>query len=389
MGFFLPYTHLHYLKEYKYQSEDRSLTTKYVLKPFWLKFAQIFPIWMAPNVVTLMGLLFVVINLLTVFYYDPYLESDLPSWCYFSFALGLFLYQTFDACDGMHARRTGQSGPLGELFDHCCDALNTTLSGLVFASVTGMGYGWQLIIMQFATLANFYLSTWEEYHTHTLFLSEFSGPVEGILLLVFAYIGTGIFGADVWKWEVFSLNLAFIGLSEDFVIDVSSVTSAMSAVGLYFNIHSAARNVSSYYKNSAQTQRAYRGILPFFIYYASVFVWLAYNPEIIYSCPLPFVLSVGLTMAFTVGRIIIGHLTKQEFPSSNPGSYIPLVQFLAYNMLTLGLGYDGVEITSDLIWTGFGLSLGFYMLFFLEIVFEITQYLDIWTLSIKHPKKLA
>lgn len=35
-----------------------------------------------------------------------------------SFALGLFLYTSFDAVDGKQARRTGSSSPLGELFDH-------------------------------------------------------------------------------------------------------------------------------------------------------------------------------------------------------------------------------------------------------------------------------
>jgi phosphatidylglycerophosphate synthase len=31
--------------------------------------------------------------------------------------------QTFDAVDGKQARRTNSSSPLGELFDHGCDAL--------------------------------------------------------------------------------------------------------------------------------------------------------------------------------------------------------------------------------------------------------------------------
>lgn len=65
------------------------------------------------------------------------------------------------------------------------------------------------------TLANFYLSTWEEYHTgvclvslsvidaqgnlsrgspQTLYLSAFSGPIEGILLIVILYIITGFNG---------------------------------------------------------------------------------------------------------------------------------------------------------------------------------------------------
>lgn len=35
-----------------------------------------------------------------------------------SFGVGLFVYQSLDAIDGKQARRTGTSGPLGELFDH-------------------------------------------------------------------------------------------------------------------------------------------------------------------------------------------------------------------------------------------------------------------------------
>ena len=34
------------------------------------------------------------------------------------FGIGLFVYQSLDAIDGKQARRTGMSGPLGELFDH-------------------------------------------------------------------------------------------------------------------------------------------------------------------------------------------------------------------------------------------------------------------------------
>lgn len=46
-----------------------------------------------------------------------------PWWAYVQAALGLFIYQTLDATDGKQARRTGTSSPLGELFDHGCDAL--------------------------------------------------------------------------------------------------------------------------------------------------------------------------------------------------------------------------------------------------------------------------
>ena len=53
--------------------------------------------------------------------------------CQFSWAFCLFAYQSLDSIDGKQARRTGMAGPLGELFDHGCDAINTTVSGDVRA----------------------------------------------------------------------------------------------------------------------------------------------------------------------------------------------------------------------------------------------------------------
>lgn len=64
--------------------------------------------------------------------------------------MGLFLYQTFDAVDGSQARRTKQSGPLGELFDHGVDAVNTSLEVLIFAASQNLGMGWKTVMTLFA-----------------------------------------------------------------------------------------------------------------------------------------------------------------------------------------------------------------------------------------------
>jgi CDP-alcohol phosphatidyltransferase len=140
------------LHEYKYSGVDHSLVSKYILKPFYTNVAiKCFPMSMAwvaacriiaplPLTVlqaksgtgasllpinpahfyqiTLTGFSFVVVNFLTLLWYNPTLDTDCPPWVYASWAVGLFLYQTFDAVDGTQARRTHQSGPLGELFDH-------------------------------------------------------------------------------------------------------------------------------------------------------------------------------------------------------------------------------------------------------------------------------
>ncbi|CCK72009.1 diacylglycerol cholinephosphotransferase KNAG_0I02230 [Huiozyma naganishii CBS 8797] len=387
MGFFVPNHSIDNLKLYKYQSEDRSILSNYVLKPFWRKFSEIFPLWMAPNLVTLSGLAFIIANVLTVLYFDPTLTQESPRWTYFSYALGLFLYQTFDACDGMHARRTGQSGPLGELFDHCIDSLNTTLSLLPFWSAIGMGYNYFFLVSQCICLTNFYLSTWEEFHTHKLFLSEFCGPVEGVIILCFSFLVTGIWGQQlVWHTTLFEIN----GIE----IEVIHLTFLFMVSAVILNIVTALKNVKDYYvsqsgKDESQVKKeiagAMDGLMPFAVYFISVFNLAAVDIRFI---NLPLVLSIGLTMAFVVGRIIVAHLTKQPFPMFNAPMAIPSIQLVVYLVARYILKYDSVEITKALTWLGCGVAGGIHFMFINEIVFEFTTFLDCYALSIKHPKKV-
>lgn len=122
--------------DFAYDASSRIVSQK-----FWLtSFVQI----------TLSGFGFVVGNFLTLLWYTPTLDQDCPPWVYLSWAIGLFLYQTFDAVDGSQARRTHQSGPLGELFDHGVDAINTTLEVLLFSATMNLGQGWKTVLTLFA-----------------------------------------------------------------------------------------------------------------------------------------------------------------------------------------------------------------------------------------------
>jgi ethanolaminephosphotransferase len=70
-----------------------------------------------------------------VLWHSPKLTAELPAWVYLYTAFALFAYQSLDAIDGKQARRTGMAGPLGELFDHGCDAVNLMLTGLVIPAL--------------------------------------------------------------------------------------------------------------------------------------------------------------------------------------------------------------------------------------------------------------
>lgn len=87
------------LKNYKYVSGQYS-PADYAMTPFWNKCVEFLPMWMAPNLVTLIGLIF---NLTSFFLYLPFdlsMSKQLPPWFYLWSALSLFVYQTLDAIDG-------------------------------------------------------------------------------------------------------------------------------------------------------------------------------------------------------------------------------------------------------------------------------------------------
>lgn len=50
-------------------------------------------------------------------------------------------------------RRTHQSGPLGELFDHGVDAVNTSLEVLIFAASQNLGMGWKTVMTLFGCIS--------------------------------------------------------------------------------------------------------------------------------------------------------------------------------------------------------------------------------------------
>ncbi|KAI0172728.1 Choline/ethanolaminephosphotransferase [Hypoxylon sp. FL1284] len=389
------------LKSYKYSAVDHSLTSKYILKPFYTNVViKCFPMSMAPNLITLTGFMFVVANFFTLLWYNPTLDQDCPSWLYYSWAAGLFLYQTFDAVDGTQARRTKQSGPLGELFDHGVDALNTSLEVLIFAASQNMGQSWYTVAVLFASLQTFYVQTWEEYHTKTLTLGIVNGPVEGILILVFVYALTGYMGgASFWQQSMLqTLGVpASLGIP-DFIYELSFTQWYMvqGTVVLVFNTVESARNVIRARRARGDRSRwALFGLLPFFGTWALVVAYLYLQPVIRTQHLVPFALLAGLVNAYSVGQVITAHLVRLPFPYWNVLA-LPLAWGVADSLgplLQARIGWasgwpsalgDGVYQVAFLFCL-LGAAAGVYGSFVVDVIVTICDYLDIWCLTIKHP----
>ncbi|KAK3674405.1 Phosphotransferase [Recurvomyces mirabilis] len=387
------------LNEYKYSGVDRSLVSRYILKPYWWsKVIELFPLGMAPNAITLSGFGFVIANIFTMLYYTPTLDQDCPRWVYASWSIGLFLYQTFDAIDGTQARRTGQSGPLGELFDHGVDALNTSLEVLLFSATMQFGQGWKTVLVLSASLLTFYVQTWDEYHTKTLTLGLVSGPVEGILTLCVVYAVTAWKGPGYWQQSVMrAFGVPKMGFLPDvaYEMDFGDFYMVYGGLLVVFNtVESAMNAMSARRKRNERARDALIGLLPFFAIWTVIASYLALQPNILHNHLVPFVFYVGLINAYSVGQMITAHLTKAQFPYQNVLA-LPLI----YGVMDaigpalqsrIGFGWpsalgDGVYQVA-FMFTCLGFAVGVYGSFVVDVIVTICDFLDIWCLRIKHPQ---
>ncbi|SBT37671.1 choline/ethanolaminephosphotransferase, putative (CEPT) [Plasmodium ovale wallikeri] len=140
MGIFLKLNKSVYsnCKSYVYKSGGNSLLDN-IFDAYWNLCVKLVPKSITANFLTLLGFLCSTVAFFLMYIFDV---SNKKYDCVFIYiGVFLFLYATFDALDGKHARRTNTSSPLGQLFDHGCDAITTTLFIFIIGRVADMQKG--------------------------------------------------------------------------------------------------------------------------------------------------------------------------------------------------------------------------------------------------------
>lgn len=300
------------LHRYKYSGVDHSYLAKYVLQPFWSRCVNFFPLWMPPNMITLTGFMFLVTSSLLGYIYSPQLDSPPPRWVHFAHGLLLFLYQTFDAVDGKQARRTNSSSPLGELFDHGCDALACTFEALAFGSTAMCGPA--TFWFWFISAVTFYCATWEHYFTNTLILPAINGPTEGLMLIYGAHFFTAVVGAEWWA-RPFGKSVPVFSWVP-FINEISTVRAVLLLMIVFGVIPTVSFNVQNVYKvvkaKKGSMLLALAMLYPFVVLLGGVLLWEYISPSgLMANYPHLFIVGTGLAFGFLVGRMILSHLCDE------------------------------------------------------------------------------
>ena len=273
---------------------------------------------MAPNLVTLLGFFCILSNVLLLVLYQPTMDGTDPSWLYYSFALGLWAYSTMDNIDGKQARRTGTSSPLGELFDHGIDSLNCTLGSLLEAAAMGLGNSKSAVFTSLVPCLPMFFSTWETYHTHTLYLGVINGPTEGLILACSVMGIAGHWGPGVWTQPLVNFFGPTFWPSSWNEVAFRDVWVGIIVVSLFAtHIPFCVRNVvAARRRDGLPVAPVFLEWTPMAVFTLSVGAWLL-SPHSTLRDENHLVLFC-LTMSFVFGRmttkIILAHLTKQPFP---------------------------------------------------------------------------
>lgn len=268
--------------------------------------------------VTLLGFFFILANIALLVIFMPDLIGPGPTWLYFSFAFGLWMYSTMDNVDGKQARRTGTSSGLGELFDHGIDSLNCTLGSLLECAAMGLGPSKTGAFTAMVPCLPMFFSTWETYHTHTLYLGYFNGPTEGLILACSIMILSGYYGPGIWQTPI--VNLVELPASLHFISDHTVVDFWVYILLFSFFV----AHLPACVINVARARRE-KGLplapvfldwVPMIIYVTSTAAWMS-SPWSILLKQNHLVLFC-ITQSFVFGRmttkIILAHLTRQPFP---------------------------------------------------------------------------
>ncbi|KAI0566696.1 ethanolaminephosphotransferase [Gracilaria domingensis] len=243
------------LRRYKYSGEDRSIMRQYVMNRMYNRLVYAFPAWVAPNTITLSGFILIIISHLQLVYYSVDLTQDAPRAVYAFACWALFSYMVLDNLDGKQARRTNSSSALGQLFDHGCDALNVTLSGMSLLATLQMGCNTASMIMVL-TLGHtmLFMATLEEYMTGSMILRQFNGPNEGIMLLCGIYAFTAFMGPSMWRTDVQHwLPQWAMGWRIARILAPLRVHDVIATVSHFATVHAVAGNMIGIAQHARQT----------------------------------------------------------------------------------------------------------------------------------------
>lgn len=318
-------------------------------------------------------------------------------------------YSTMDNIDGKQARRTGTSSGLGELFEyvfpfqklsqlhqltslsHGIDSLNCTLGSLLETSAMGLGPTKIGAVAALIPTLPMFFSTWETYHSHTLFLGWFNGPTEGLIIACCLMLASGYFGAAIYHTPLRDLFGLTYFLGSYTIADLLPWILLGSFAAAH--LPSCVQNVvEARRKNNLPISSVFLEWTPMLIYSVSTCIWLGSPSSVVLKDN--HLLLWCLTQSFVFGRmttkIILAHLTRRPFPMWTV-LIAPLVGgAVLFGIMPVWFGVQfGESAETFYLWCYFVFAMVVYARWAFVVISAICEFLDISCLTIPEEKQRA
>ncbi|XP_034767274.2 choline/ethanolaminephosphotransferase 1-like isoform X2 [Acipenser ruthenus] len=363
------------LDEHRYRSAGRSLLEP-IMQCYWEWLVARVPVWIAPNLITIVGLVTNIFTTLVLVYYCPTATEQAPLWAYLSCAVGLFIYQSLDAIDGKQARRTNSSSPLGELFDHGCDSLSTVfvVLGTCIAVQLGTNPDWMFFCC-FAGMFMFYCAHWQTYVSGTLRFGIFDVSESQICIIILQIL-TGTVGPWFWNDTIPVLN-----------IQMKILPALCTVVGAIFSCTNYFRVIftGGVGKNGSTT--AGTSVLSPFFHIGSVIVlaMMIYKKsavQLFEKHPCLYILAFGFVSAKITNKLVVAHMTKSEM-------HLHDLAFLGPGLLFLDQYLNSFIDEYLVLWIALVLSFFDLIRYCVSVCNQIASHLHIFVFKIKPPASVS
>uniref|UniRef100_A0A3B3CCJ8 Cholinephosphotransferase 1 n=1 Tax=Oryzias melastigma TaxID=30732 RepID=A0A3B3CCJ8_ORYME len=324
------------LEEHKYSASGRSLFEP-PCQIFWNWLVQQIPTWIAPNTLTIVGLLVNVVSTVILVCYCPTATEEAPAWAFILSALGLFIYQSLDAIDGKQARRTNSSSALGELFDHGCDAVSTVFVAVGTCISCGIGNlpNW-MFFCGFIGMFMFFCAHWQTYVSGTLRFGLVD-VTEVQFAIMIMYLMSAFGGVSLWD-----TTLPVLGLKL-YVFPIMGITGgALYSCYNYFYVilnGGVGKNGSTVADTSVLTPGLHIGLiltLAFIIFKKS-------SSHLFEHHPCLYLLAFGMVISKISNKLVIAHMTKSEL-------HLPDTAFIGPGLLFLNQYFNSFIDEYIVLW---------------------------------------
>ena len=228
-----------------------------------------------------------------------------------------------------------------------------------------------------------FFSTWETYHTHTLYLGYFNGPTEGLLIASLIMLASGFYGPQIWHEPMSKVlgNEAVLG-----TLSVKDIWAPLLLVAfLVAHLPSCVLNVvAARRERKLPIAPVFLEWTPMLLFCGSLVAWIG-SP---YSAILTenHICLLCLTLSFVFGRMttktILAHLTRQPFPY-----WTSLLAPLVGGAVMVNLPYFGfqtvsAEVQMYYLWAYFFFAMVVYFRWAYVVCTAICSYLGINCLTI-------